>query len=90
MEICITFGGKKHCFFLPIYEYPIIVFKPRPPGNYDWLIHDASLVATLQHAATKVNDSKVQEALNSGIAAAVKAMQARAGEGVEIHATRQG
>jgi hypothetical protein len=91
MEICITFGGKKHCFWIPIYEIPISVI-PRPPGNYDRLFFDASLIASINAATNKIVDQKVSAALYSGIANAVKAMKEHAGEGVEIQApsaTRQ-
>jgi hypothetical protein len=86
MEICITIGGKRHCFWIPVYEYPIVLHKGPGPVNYEALIHDAALVATIQAAANKVSDSKVSGALHNGVQAAVKAMQAHAGEGVEIRA----
>lgn len=87
MEICIRIGGTRHCFWLPIYEYPIVLHKGPGPVNYEALIHDATLVATIQNAANKVSDPKVSGALHNGVQAAVKAMQAHAGEGVEIRAT---
>lgn len=88
MEICITFGGKRHCFWIPIFEYPVVIHKPGPgPVNYEALIADATLVASIQAAANKVSDSKVGAALHTGVQAAVKAMQVHAGEGVEIHLT---
>ena len=87
MEICITFGGKRHCFWIPIFEYPIHIVKGPGPVNYEALIQDAILVASVQAAANKVSDSKVGAALHSGVENAMKAMQAHAGEGVEIHTT---
>lgn len=91
MEICITYGGKRHCFFIPIFEIPIPIRKPGPgPVNYPAFLVDATIVASVQAAAAKVSDEKVKAALNGGIATAVKAMQAHAGEGVEINAGAQG
>lgn len=89
MEICITYGGKRHCFFIPVIEIPIP--KPGPgPVNYPAFLVDATIVASLQAAVGKVSDDKVKAALNGGIASAVKAMQAHAGEGVEIKGGAQG
>ncbi len=87
MEICITINGKRHCFWVPIYEYPVIFHKGPGPVNYEALIQDVTLVASIQAAASKVSDPKASAALHSGVEAAMKAMQAHAGEGVEIHAT---
>ena len=86
MEICITFGGKRHCFWIPIFEYPITIIKGPGPVNYEALIADATLVASIRAAAAKVSDQKVSAALMGGVESAIKAMQAHAGEGVEIHA----
>ena len=90
MEICITYGGKKHCHVIPIIEYPIVFKIPGiGPINYPAFLVDATIVASLQSAISKVSDDKVKAALNGGIAAAVKAMQAHAGEGVQINAAAQ-
>lgn len=86
MEICITFGGKRHCFWIPILEYPVTIVKGPGPVNYEALIADATLVASIRAAAAKVSDQKASAALLEGVALAIKAMQAHAGEGVEIHA----
>jgi hypothetical protein len=86
MEICITFGGKRHCFWIPILEYPVTIIKGPGPVNYEALIADATLVASIRAAAAKVSDQKASAALLEGVASAIKAMQAHAGEGVEIHA----
>jgi hypothetical protein len=86
MEICITIGGTRHCFWIPIYEYPVIIRKGPGPVNYEALVQDATLVATIYSAANKVSDAKAKAALQSGVESAVKAMQAHAGAGVEIHA----
>jgi len=89
MEICITFNGKRHCYWIPIYEYPITFVKGPGPVNYQALINDATIVSTIRAAASKVSDPKVSAALHNGVQAAMKAMQAHAGEGVEIHAPDQ-
>jgi hypothetical protein len=91
MEICITYGGKTHCFFIPIIEFPVQIKIPGPgPVNYPAFLVDATIVASLQAAVGNVSDNNVKSALNGGIAAAVKAMQAHAGEGVVIKTGVQG
>lgn len=46
MEICITIGGIRHCYEVPIVELPIPIHKPgRGPVNYPWLIRDAVILA---------------------------------------------
>jgi hypothetical protein len=87
MEICFTYGGKRHCFFIPIYLYPINWHIPGPgPVNYQALIQDATIVASLSDLAKHVSDDTVRGALQHGIAAAVKGMQERAGKDVTINA----
>lgn len=84
MRICLTINGKRHCFWIPIYLYPIQIPKPHPPENYDYLVADATIVATIAELANKLSDSRVGEAIHGGVQSAVKAMQAHAGQGVEI------
>jgi hypothetical protein len=87
MEICITFGGKKHCFFLPIYQYPINWGRPGPgPVNYPALFQDAIIVASLGDLVKHVSDEGVRGALQHGVTAALKGMQDRAGKDVTINA----
>lgn len=85
MEICIKYGGKLHCHYIPIIEYPITFKIPGiGPINYPAFLVDATLVASMHAAASKVSDEKVKAALNSGIVASVKAMQDHAGADVQI------
>ena len=86
MEICITFGGKKHCFFLPIYRIPIDWGKPGPgPVNYPALFQDALIVSTINDLAHRVGDDKLRDALASGVQGGLKAMQGRVGKDVSIN-----
>ena len=85
MEICITIGGKRHCFWIPIYEYPIKIVKGPGPVNYEALVADATLVATISAAVKNAGDEGVRNALQAGVKNAVQAMQKRAGEGVAIN-----
>jgi hypothetical protein len=80
MVICFKFLGRVHCFFIPIYEFPIPIFRPHPPGNYDELIQDVAIIGSLLAASKKVADGGVREALQRGISAATEAAQKRAGE----------
>lgn len=84
MRICIIINGTRHCYWIPIYLYPIQIPKPHPPVNYEYLVADATIVATISDLASKLSDKRVGEALQGGVQSAVKAMQAHAGQGVEI------
>jgi hypothetical protein len=87
MEICIFFNGKKHCFFLPIFQFPIHWGRPGPgPVNYPALFQDAMIVATLADTAKHVVDDGVRRALQDGIAGSLKNLQQRAGKDVTINA----
>jgi hypothetical protein len=78
MKICITIHGKRHCFYVPIYAYPIPIFHGPPPGNYEQLFQDVSIIGSIQSAAAKVSDKGVREALEGGIKAAVLAAKKHA------------
>jgi len=85
MMICFTIGGVRHCYFIPIYEWPIHIPKVGPgPVNYPQFLTDAALVASLHQAAQSVSDERVREALVHGATEALKALQARAGEHAEV------
>lgn len=90
MEICFYINGKRHCFYIPIYVYPVKVVKGPGPVNYQWLVADASLVASVNEAIKSIEDGGVRSALQSGINNAVQAMQKRAGEGVTINLGQAG
>lgn len=86
MRICFELGGVRHCYEIPIlFLWPQRPPKPGPgPVNYQWLIEDAALVASLHAAATHARDEHVRAALFGGIETAVRALQERAGEHVVI------
>jgi hypothetical protein len=82
MQICITLGGKRSCFEVPEFLIPIH-FPPRPlpdPRDYPQLFQDASVIASLQASLSHVSDAGVRGALQEGIHAATRALQARGGE----------
>jgi hypothetical protein len=85
MRICFKIGGHKHCYDIPILLFPVKTFVPGPgPVNYPALLHDISVVASLQEAAKTVSDQRVREGLEGGIRAALEAAQSRGGEHVTI------
>jgi hypothetical protein len=73
--------------YIPILLYPIQIPKPHPPENYEYLVNDATIVATIADLAGKLSDTRASEAIRGGVQSAVKAMQAHAGQGVEIQLT---
>ena len=84
--------GKKVCHWIPIY-YEIPKFPKFPdPGPYDELIIDATILATINEATRHIADKGLRQSLESGVAAGLKSMQARAGEevSVSLEAPRQG
>lgn len=84
MEICFTYGGVRHCFFVPVLQVP---WTPHPgpgPINYPAFLSDAITVATMSQFAGNVVDPNVKGALHAGIQTAVKAMQAHIGQDVQI------
>lgn len=85
MIICFRVGGVEHCYYLPVPEWP--PWRPWPgpgPINIPWVIQDATLVATVKQAALRVQEEEVRNALLAGVKNAVAALQARAGEHVQI------
>jgi hypothetical protein len=83
MEICFTYGGRMHCFYVPVLVAPL--FPPKPPGgNYPNFLSDAFVVASLQSMTKHVADASVRQALESGITAAVGALQKHIGSDVTI------
>jgi hypothetical protein len=84
MWICINLRGRRFCFWIPIY-YQIPVFPPHPdPEHYVGLITDATILATVHEAAKHLTDETVRRSLESGVAASIKSMQAKAGEDFTI------
>jgi hypothetical protein len=93
MWICLKLPhGQQKCFWIPIY-YEIPKFPKFPdPGPYHEFLVDASILATINEATKHIGDQGVRRALESGVAASLKGMQARAGEdfSVSLEAPRQG
>ena len=88
MWICF---GKK-CYWIPIY-YQIPKFPKFPdPGPYHEVIIDGTILATINEASKHIADEGVRRSLEHGVAAGLKSMQARAGEGfsISLEAPRQG
>jgi hypothetical protein len=87
MEICINYGGKKHCFYLPIYQIPFHWGKPGPgPINYPALFQDAVILASVAEASKHLADTGVRKALVEGLTGSFRAAQQLAGKDVTINA----
>jgi hypothetical protein len=85
MVICITFGGVKHCFHLPVYEPPFVFPRPGPgPINYPAFLADATIVASLHALTKKISDPNVREAAERGHSAALEGMRKHFGSEVTI------
>jgi hypothetical protein len=86
MEICFPLPFGRYCIYIPLILIPI-VFPPVPhpdPGPYAGLVLDATILTAVNEAAGHITDETVRQALQSGIAASVKGMQAKAGKDIEI------
>jgi hypothetical protein len=87
MEICINYGGRLHCFFLPVLEFPVNWGRPGPgPVNYPALFQDAILLASVSNAVKQITDENVRKSVQEGISAGFKAAQKHAGGDVTINA----
>ena len=84
MEICISFGGMRQCFFVPVLRVPWVPHPGPGPVNYPAFLSDAMTLATLHEFANNVVDGKVKGALQTGIQTAVRAMQEHIGQEVQI------
>jgi len=88
MRICFKIGSIEHCYDIPLYEFPIrFHVGPPPPPNFPQLIHDATILASVEGAVSKISDKGVQAALRTGLASSLQALQKRAGAHVTIHAS---
>jgi len=91
MEICINYGGKKHCFFLPTLQIPVSWGKPGPgPVNYPALFQDSMILAAVSNVTRQITDENVRKAVDEGIAAGFRAAQKHAGADVSINPTVRG
>src|SRR5262249_12494327 len=74
MTICITFGGVRHCWNIPIYQIPIKIPKPGPV-NYPAFLMDATLIASINDLTGQVSDKRVKAALQAGVKQSVVALK---------------
>jgi hypothetical protein len=80
MRICFRFGNIEHCYDIPVIELAIPFHIPGSgPVNYPALLHDATVLASVNAAIRKISDRGVQEALHAGVNSAVLALQERGG-----------
>jgi hypothetical protein len=80
MEICFTINGTEHCYTIPEVEMALHVYRPGiGPINYPPFLYDATVLASIQTAADKIQDEDVRGAIRSGVKAAVEALQMRGG-----------
>jgi hypothetical protein len=96
MDICFMINGTEHCYTIP--EVEIALHAYRPPGigpiNYPPFLYDATVLASIQTAAAKIQDEDVRGAIRSGVSAAAEALQRRGGEHIskiildEINSTK--
>jgi hypothetical protein len=85
MVIHFSAGGKEHAYLVPFYEFPINIHRPGPgPVNMPQLLADASLLASVEHAANRLSDAGVRDALRIGITAAVEALSKRGGTRISL------
>jgi hypothetical protein len=81
-------GGEVRCFTVPSVKGP----PPGPPVDeptsstdfYSHLISDACILASVQEWSGQISDKKVRQAIRDGVRTAVKAMQQRAGDAIQI------
>ncbi len=91
MLVCVYHNndGQQHCYQIVPVKVPFGPNRPNPGINYPYLMHDATVVASMESLISHVDDAAVRDALHAGIAEAVRAMQARAGSGIVIKAEPQ-
>jgi hypothetical protein len=90
MEVCFSINGVRHCFVLPVMEFPVSWGRPGPgPVNYPPFIQDAIILASLEVAIERLGEGAVRDSARQGIRQALDVLQSRAAEGVAIqHASR--
>jgi hypothetical protein len=90
MEICIKIGGKWHCYWIPIFRWPIQWPGPGPgPQNYEAMFKDAMILGSIREA-TKDLSVNVRKAVEAGVTAGLKAFQEHAGADVKVNEARGG
>lgn len=87
MEICFKINGRVHCFWIPVIELPVFKFRTGPgPVNIPALLHDASILASVMHAAESANDERVRASIRKAAASGFESLKAAAGEDVSFRA----
>ncbi len=88
MKICFTgVDGKRHCFYIPIYQIPF-TWPPVPhPENYDLAVTDITIVGSILEVAKKIDNERVRETMMAGVKEAFSAIQKNLGEGVTLTVT---
>ncbi|SHK13973.1 hypothetical protein SAMN05444159_2525 [Bradyrhizobium lablabi] len=87
MEICINYGGMRHCFLVPIVELPVSWGRPGPgPINYPAFMQDVIILASVSNTAKHIGDENVRNLVHEGVSAALRAVQEHAGADVTIRA----
>jgi hypothetical protein len=84
MKICFTINGVKHCYYIPVFAFPISLPHNGLPQNFPELFVDATVIASIHAATRHISDEGVRGAVEKGVQTAVGALQKRAGEHVEI------
>lgn len=84
MEICFTIAGIRHCFQLPVVQFPVHWGHPGGPINYPPFIQDLIILTSINEVTQHLGEGNVRETARKGIAEAFKALQSHAPEGVEI------
>jgi hypothetical protein len=85
MEICFSLNGVRHCFVVPVMEFPVIWGHPGPgPVNYPPFIQDAIILASLEAATERLGEGAVRESARNGIRQALDVLQSLGAEGVAI------
>ena len=78
MRFCFTFGGKRHCFFIPLLvDHP---FRKPPPNNFPEL----ELAATVLEMVRVVGPSELSKQLSDVATRFVGNIQKQLPKGVEI------
>ena len=91
MEICINYGGKRHCFCLPVIQIPVSWGRPGPgPVNYPALFQDSIILAAVANAAKQITDENVRQSVEEGITAGFRVAQKHAGPDVSINPVARG
>ncbi len=90
MEVCLFFGGVRHCWFIPVLRSPWVPVHGPGPVDYPAFLSDVSVVASIHEFANGIQDERVKAALHQGIQGAVQAMQAHLGKDAQVQMRQVG